>query len=319
MLEVIFIEYREAIFFCIFALLVVLFFLVFKKYKSGGIINRIGFSSSLQLFSRDFTGLSRQGLLDPVVGREDEINHLIRVLNRRTKNNAVLIGEAGIGKTTIVEGLAHNIANKKVPENLLEKRVISLDLNALIAGTKYRGEFEERVKRITEEIENSKRKIILFIDEIHNLIETESSGESISVGDIFKPAMARGDLQIIGATTAKEYKAYFDRDPAFKRRMQPIFVPEPNEKEAFEILKGIKGKYESYHQVEINDNALIACIKFSKELLPDRSFPDKAIDFMDETASKLRIEISGGKGGKTKKPIMTREDVAEVARQYRGK
>lgn len=269
-------------------------------------------------FSKDITELAKKKKLDPVVGREKEIKHLIMVLSRRTKNNAVLIGEAGVGKTAIVEGLAHNIAEKNVPPSLFNKRVLALDLNALLAGTKYRGEFEERVRKLTDEISGSKRNIILFIDEIHNLIEAESSGESVSVGDIFKPAMARGELQIVGATTKDEYDACFPKDLAFKRRMQPIFVSEPTEKETLEILKGIRSKYEVYHNVKISDAALKACIKYSAEMLPDRSFPDKAIDLMDEAGSKARMECIGDKTSKCAiTPQVKISDVEKIAQEYK--
>lgn len=279
----------------------------FKTFSKTPILNS---------FSKDVTDLARSGRLDPVIGRKDEISHLIMVLSRRTKNNAVLIGEAGVGKTTIVEGLAQKIADKNVPPELYAKRVLLLDLNSLLAGTKYRGEFEERVRRITEEISNSSRSIILFIDEVHNLIEAESSGESISVGDIFKPAMARGDLQIIGATTRKEYDEYFEKDAAFKRRMQPIFVSEPDEEQTLKILEGIKSKYENFHNIKITREALETCIRESRNLFPERSFPDKAIDLMDETASKVRMEHIKSAPGEAV-PRLTDKDILEVAGEYR--
>ncbi|MFZ2193692.1 MAG: AAA family ATPase [Candidatus Moraniibacteriota bacterium] len=269
-------------------------------------------------FSKDITELARKKQLDPVIGREKEINHLIMVLSRRTKNNAVLIGDAGVGKTTIVEGLAHNVSEKNVPTSLFGKRVLMLDLNALLAGTKYRGEFEERVRKLTDEISNSKRNIILFIDEIHNLIQAESSGESVSVGDIFKPAMARGELQIIGATTKEEYDRYFHADLAFKRRMQPIFVKEPNKKDTFEILKGIKSKYESFHDVRISEKVIQTCIDQSEKMLPDRSFPDKAIDLMDEASSKARMGCINNDSKKCKlTPEVKTADVIQIAKEYR--
>ncbi|PIP28446.1 MAG: hypothetical protein COX29_01120 [Candidatus Moranbacteria bacterium CG23_combo_of_CG06-09_8_20_14_all_35_22] len=258
----------------------------FSRNKSGKIFTATPIINS---FSKDITDLARKNQLDPVIGREKEIDHLIMVLSRRTKNNAVLIGDAGVGKTAIVEGLAHNVSQKNVPASLFGKRVLMLDLNALLAGTKYRGEFEERVRKLTDEISNSKRKIILFIDEIHNLIQAESSGESVSVGDIFKPAMARGELQIIGATTKEEYDQYFHTDLAFKRRMQPIFVKEPSKKDTFEILKGVKSKYEFFHNVRISEKVIKACIEQSEKMISGRSFPDKAIDLMDEASSKARM------------------------------
>lgn len=280
-----------------------------------------GFSSStpmLDNFSRDLTVLARQNLLDPIVGRKKEIEQLTRILSRRTKNNVVLVGEAGVGKTAIVEGLAQNIAGKLAPADLYGKRILSLDLNALIAGTKYRGEFEARIKRITEEISRSRRTIILFIDEIHNLIEPESSGESISAGDILKPAMARGELQVVGATTPQEYETYFKNDPAFRRRLQPIFVGAPDEKETLKILQGIKERYEAYHNVEITGEALIACVEEGKKIMADRSFPDKAIDIMDETASKVKLDqVNSDFKINGQVPRVTAEDVRDIVREYK--
>ncbi|MDO9231522.1 MAG: AAA family ATPase [bacterium] len=287
----------------------------FSRNKSGKIFTATPIINS---FSKDITDLARKNQLDPVIGREKEINHLIMVLSRRTKNNAVLIGDAGVGKTAIVEGLAHNVSQKNVPASLFGKRVLMLDLNALLAGTKYRGEFEERVRKLTDEISNSKRKIILFIDEIHNLIQAESSGESVSVGDIFKPAMARGELQIVGATTKEEYDQYFHTDLAFKRRMQPIFVKEPSKKDTFEILKGVKSKYESFHNVRISEKVIRACIEQSEKMLPGRSFPDKAIDLMDEASSKARMGCINNKSKKCKIiPEVKITDVAQIAKEYR--
>lgn len=272
----------------------------------------------LDRFSRDLTELARRGILDPIVGRRNEIDKLTRILSRRTKNNVILVGEAGVGKTAIVEGLAQNIAAKITPSDLFNKRILSLDLNALIAGTKYRGEFEERIKRITEEISHSQRTIILFIDEIHNLIEPESSGESISAGDILKPAMARGELQVVGATTQQEFDQYFQKDPAFRRRLQPIFVAEPNDEETLEVLRGIKPRYEKYHNVEITDEALVTCVRLGKRILPDRSFPDKAIDVMDESASKVKLDnlkLSKVKDVKTTPKVLP-EDVRKIVAEY---
>ncbi|MFA6974144.1 MAG: AAA family ATPase [Parcubacteria group bacterium] len=264
---------------------------VFFARKKPTTQNLFSNTPTLDHFSLDLTDLARKGALDPIIGRKEEIDQLTRVLGRRTKNNAVLIGKAGIGKTSIVEGLAQNIINHKVTPDLFEKRLLSLNLNSLMAGTKYRGEFEGRIKKITEEISGSNRNIILFIDEIHNIIEPENSGESISIGDILKPAMARGELQVVGATTLQEYELYFNKDPAFKRRMQPIFVAEPDETETIRILRGIKYKYEQYHQVKFSDEALRACVEKAVGILPDRSFPDKAIDIMDEVASKVKMDF----------------------------
>lgn len=290
---------------------------VLGKILAGKEDVRLFSSPVLASFSRDLTEMAKKGKLDPVVGREKEIRHLIMILSKRLKNNAVLIGGAGVGKTTIVEGLAEKIATKDVPQDLLDKKVLSLDLNSLLAGTKYRGEFEQRIKKLTEEIAGSNRKIILFIDEIHNLIESESSGESISVGDIFKPAMARGDLQIVGATTKEEYDQYFARDLAFKRRLQPIFVSEPTKEETFKILQGIREKYEKYHQVKVSDKVLWACIEFSEKMLPGRSFPDKAIDLMDEACSQARIECLNGRKDCQKLPEASVGEVEKIASEYR--
>ncbi|MFA4817878.1 MAG: AAA family ATPase [Parcubacteria group bacterium] len=298
----------------ILALLILAGYIFFKK-KSP--FNRSTSIPILESFSKDVTRLAKEGKLDPVIGREEEIKHLIMVLSRRTKNNVVLVGEAGVGKTAIVEGLAQKIADKKVPPELFAKRVLLLDLNSLLAGTKYRGEFEDRVKKITEEISLSSRNIILFIDEVHNLIEAESSGESISVGDIFKPAMARGDLQIVGATTRREYDEYFEKDDAFKRRMQPIFVSEPSAEEALEILRGIKKKYADFHKVEITDEALGACVIESKKVFPGKSLPDRAIDLMDEAASKVRME-NAKNSSESEIPKVLVKDVMEVEEEYKN-
>lgn len=305
------------VFFALIAIVVVFYFLWKFLRKSIGNGN---FSQTpiLNSFSRDLTEMAQKNSIDPVVGREKEIKHLITVLSKRTKNNAVLIGEAGVGKTTIVEGLAQKIFSKNIPMELCGKRVLALDLNALLSGTKYRGEFEGRVKKITEEVTNTKRNIILFIDEIHNLIESEGSSGSVSVGDIFKPAMARGDLQIIGATTKAEYDEYFHKDMAFKRRLQPIFVDEPDKIETLSILKGIRSKYENYHKVKISDEVLQACIDQSERMLPDRSFPDKAIDLMDEASSKTRMEcIVDEKVECQIVPEVKIEDVHKIAEEYK--
>lgn len=298
----------------ILAFLLLVGYIFFKKKSSFG---RSTYIPILESFSKDVTRLAKEGKLDPVIGREEEIKHLIMVLSRRTKNNVVLVGEAGVGKTAIVEGLAQRIADQRVPAELFAKRVLLLDLNSLLAGTKYRGEFEDRVKKITEEISLSSRNIILFIDEVHNLIEAESSGESISVGDIFKPAMARGDLQIVGATTQKEYDKYFEKDDAFKRRMQPIFVNEPSAEEALEILRGIKKKYADFHKVEITDEALEACVRESKKVFPGKSLPDRAIDLMDEAASKVRME-SAKFSAEGRIPKVSVGDIMDVENEYKN-
>lgn len=297
-------------------LLIVGIFLLLKKRGSSG-----SFYSStpiLDSFSIDLTRAARENRIDPVVGRKHEINQLAVILSRRTKNNCILVGSAGVGKTAVVEGLAEQIASSEVPFNLRGKRVLALDLNAIVAGTKYRGEFESRMKRLIDEIANSRRTIILFIDEIHNLMIMETAGETVSVGDILKPAMARGDLQVVGATTPMEYEKYFKNDPAFERRLQPLFISEPNERETFEILRGIKSKYEEYHQVTIPDEILQLCIFQGRKILPDRSFPDKAIDLMDEAASNAKIAYAKQRqaGVRTGTPQVSPNDVYAVAQKY---
>ena len=307
----------QKVFFVIIICFGLLVYVLVKSFLEAG-SKRLFPIPILSSFSKDMTEMARNGKLDPVVGREKEIRHLIMVLSKRTKNNAVLIGESGVGKTTIVEGLAERIAAGDVPLDLLKKRVLALDLNSLLAGTKYRGEFEQRIKHLTDEITRSNRSIIIFIDEIHNLIEAESSGESISVGDIFKPAMARGDLQIVGATTQEEYENYFQKDLAFKRRLQPIFVNEPSKKETLAILKGIRQKYEDYHRVKISDKVLQACIDFSEKMLPGRSFPDKAIDLMDEACSQARIECLNSDSSQCQDlPEAKIKDVERIAAEYK--
>lgn len=297
-----------------FIAILIVAYLFFRGKVGGSILTSA--TPILSGFSRDLTEAAKHKELDPVIGRGQEISRLTMVLSKRTKNNAVLIGEPGVGKTTVVEGLAQNIANRTVPSELYDKRVLALDLNSLLAGTKYRGEFEGRVKRITEEITASKRSIVLFIDEIHNLIDAESSGESISIGDIFKPAMARGELQIIGATTQEEYDTYFSKDLAFKRRLQPIYVKEPDREETFRILQGIRSRYEDYHRVRVSDEALRACIEQSAEMLPGRSFPDKAIDLMDEASSKSRLECVAGPNSVAVTDVDI-EDIRSIAAGYR--
>lgn len=295
--------------------LVTIYYLLQKKMRLGPTPTPM-----LDHYSRDLTRLAKEGALDPVVGRRKEIDQLTRILSRRTKNNVVLVGEAGVGKTAIVEGLAQNIIGRLTPSDLAGKRILSLDLNALIAGTKYRGEYEERIKKITEEIMGNQRTIILFIDEIHNLIEPENSGESISAGDILKPAMARGELQVVGATTRQEYEQYFQKDPAFRRRLQPIYIREPDQEETLEVLRGIKSHYEKYHNLVIDDAALVACVRLGKNIMPDRSFPDKAIDIMDETASKVKLEhlsISRVKK-ESARPVVMADDVRIIISEYDG-
>ncbi len=246
-------------------------------------------TASLDQFSRDLTRLAREDKLDPVVGRAKEIERVIQVLSRRTKNNPVLIGEPGVGKTAIAEGLAQRIISGNVPEILLSRRVVTLDLAGMVAGTKYRGEFEDRLKKVMEEIRQA-GNIIVFIDELHTLIGAGAAEGAIDAANILKPALARGEIQTIGATTLDEYRKYIEKDPALERRFQPIQVDEPTVEETLEILKGIRDKYEAHHKVRITDEALDAAAKLSDRYITDRFLPDKAIDLVDESASRVRIK-----------------------------
>ncbi|MCK4355184.1 AAA family ATPase [Candidatus Parcubacteria bacterium] len=245
----------------------------------------------LEKYAKNLNQLAKQGKLDPVVGRENEIRRIMQVLSRRTKNNPVLIGEAGVGKTAIVEGLAQKIIKQQVPESLKEKEIISLDLGSLVAGTKYRGEFEDRIKAFLREIDRSQGRYILFIDELHTLVGAGAAEGAIDASNLLKPALARGDLRAIGATTLKEYQKYIERDPALERRFQPVYVAEPNVEDTIAILRGIKEKYELHHGVKIKDSALIAAAELSYRYITDRFLPDKAVDLMDEATSALRLEI----------------------------
>ena len=246
---------------------------------------------ALAKYGRDLTELARRGKLDPVIGRDDEIRRVIQVLSRRTKNNPVLIGDPGVGKTAIAEGLAQRIINGDVPEGLKDKREIALDLGALVAGTKYRGEFEERLKAVLKEISDSNGQIIIFLDELHTIVGAGSAEGAIDASNMLKPMLARGELRAIGATTLDEYRKYIEKDAALERRFQPILIGEPSVDDTIAILRGLKEKYEVYHGVRIKDSALIAATVLSDRYISDRFLPDKAIDLMDESASKLRIEI----------------------------
>ena len=248
--------------------------------------------NSLDKYARNLNELARSGKLDPVIGRDEEIRRILQILTRRTKNNPMLVGEPGTGKTAIAEGLAHRIVDGDVPENLKSKIVYSLDMGALIAGAKYKGEFEERLKAVIKEVTSSDGDIVLFIDEIHTLVGAGGGQGAMDAANILKPALARGELRAIGATTLDEYQKYFEKDKALERRFQRVFVDEPDTESAISILRGIKEKYETHHKVRIKDEAIIAAVELSQRYITNRFLPDKAIDLMDEAASKLRMEIN---------------------------
>ncbi|MBQ9667855.1 MAG: AAA family ATPase, partial [Prevotella sp.] len=245
---------------------------------------------ALEKYAKNLVELARAGKLDPVIGRDDEIRRLLQILSRRTKNNPILIGEPGTGKTAIVEGLAGRIVRGDVPENLKDKQVWSLDMGALVAGAKYKGEFEERLKSVINEVTGAEGRIVLFIDEIHTLVGAGGGEGAMDAANILKPALARGELRAIGATTLNEYQKYFEKDKALERRFQTVMVDEPDELSAISILRGLKERYENHHKVRIQDDACIAAVKLSERYITERFLHDKAIDLMDEAAAKLRME-----------------------------
>ena len=278
----------------------------FQNGKPGKRRNAEG-TPALDQFSRDLTELARAGKLDPVVGRETEIDRVIQILSRRSKNNPCLIGEPGVGKTAIVEGIAERIAGGMVPDTVLGKRVVSLDLSGIVAGSKYRGEFEERIKKVLAEVAKA-GNVLLFIDEIHTIIGAGGAEGAIDASNILKPALARGEVQVIGATTIEEYRKYIEKDAALERRFQPVVVEEPTEEEAISILKGLRGQYESHHHVTITDEAVEAAVRLSERYINDRFLPDKAIDLMDEAAAKVRLHV----GGDPKEAAELRREIAEL-------
>ncbi|MFP6582549.1 MAG: AAA family ATPase, partial [Candidatus Hydrogenedentota bacterium] len=246
---------------------------------------------ALTKYTRDLTQLARAGKLDPVIGRDEEIRRVIQVLSRRTKNNPVLIGEPGVGKTAVVEGLAQRVVAGDVPDNLKSKRVVTLDLGALLAGAKYRGEFEERMKAVLREVEEGSADIVLFIDELHTIVGAGAAEGAMDASNMLKPALARGELHCIGATTLNEYKKHIEKDAALERRFQPVLVGEPNVEDTITILRGLKERYEVHHGIRIEDEALVAAAELSNRYISDRFLPDKAIDLMDEASSRIRIEV----------------------------
>ncbi|HEU65575.1 MAG TPA: AAA family ATPase, partial [Chloroflexi bacterium] len=246
---------------------------------------------SLEKYGRDLTELARQGKLDPVIGRENEIKRVIQILSRRTKNNPAIIGDAGVGKTAIAEGLAQKIAAEDVPDSLKGKKVVALDMGALVAGSKFRGEFEERLKAVLDEVRQASGEVIMFIDELHTVVGAGAAEGAIDASNMLKPALARGEIQCIGATTLDEYRKRIEKDKALERRFQPVYLDEPGVEATIEMLRGLRPRYEKHHKIKIEDSALVAAAKLSQRYISDRFLPDKAIDLIDEAASKLRLDM----------------------------
>src|SRR6201991_1507311 len=266
-----------------------------KDLRKGSTVNSQTQESSfnaLNKYAKNLNELARQGKLDPVIGRDEEIRRTLHILSRRSKNNPILVGEPGVGKTAIAEGLAHRIVNSDVPENLRSKIIYALDMGQLIAGAKYKGEFEERLKSVVKEVAGSDGEIILFIDEIHTLVGAGGGDGAMDAANILKPALARGELRAIGATTLTEYQKFFEKDKALERRFQKVMIDEPTVDDAISILRGLKDRYETYHHVRIKDEAIIAAVELSNRYITDRFLPDKAIDLIDESAAKLRLELN---------------------------
>ena len=276
---------------------------------------------ALDKYSRDLTAMAREGKLDPVIGREEEIRRVIQVLSRRTKNNPVIIGEAGVGKTAIVDGLAQKIVANDVPDSLKGRRVIALDMAALVAGSKFRGEFEERLKAVMDEIRRAQGEIVLFIDELHTVVGAGAAEGAIDASNMLKPALARGELQCVGATTLDEYREHIEKDAALERRFQPVYIDEPSVEETVEILRGLRPRYEAHHKIKIDDSALVAAAQLSQRYITERFLPDKAIDLIDEAASKLRIDLESAppevKGLEQQiKHLANEEEAASQRREY---